>query len=226
VVQRWSNCSLASTCDKTSQTKTRCPLGGASVNDEFRAFCTLRTHTWLAYSLLRRNHFCLIEMRGFNDPTVDATFSERNCAVKRTLLPLNIGLLLLITPLVAFAGDTDVTPLSNKDVVQMVQSHLSEEAIINAIKSSSCTFDTFPPVLRDLKRRGVTDTILQAMIDAPYGPSERNASSKDDRGEPPIYHYADQLRQMGYLAPTTSGPATFPRESVRMRSLRNTRADQ
>jgi hypothetical protein len=140
--------------------------------------------------------------------------------VKRTLLPLGIGLLLLITPSLAaaFTGDGDVTPLNNKDVLDMVQSHQSEEAIINAIKSSPCTFDTFPPVLKDMKRRGVPDAVLQAMVDAPYGPSGRVESAKDDVGEQPIYHYIDQLKQMGYVAPTTSRPAQFPRQSVRARN--------
>jgi hypothetical protein len=145
--------------------------------------------------------------------------------VKRTLVPLGIGLLLLITPSLAaaFTGEADVTPLSNKDVIQMVQSHQSEEAIINTIKSSPCTFDTFPPVLMDMKRRGVPDAVLQAMIDAPYGPSGRVETAKDDVGEQPIYHYIDQLKQMGYVAPTTSRPAQFPRQSVRARNNTRTR---
>jgi len=104
----------------------------------------------------------------------------------------------------------------------MVQSHLSEEAIINTIKASPCTFDTFPPVLRDMKRRGVSDKVLQAMIDAPYGPSAKVASANDDSGNQVIYHYADQLRQMGYIAPTTSRRAQFPRQTVR--GAKNTRA--
>ena len=145
--------------------------------------------------------------------------------MKKTFLWLGIGLLLLLTPSLAAAsggGNADVTPLSNKDVLLMVQNHQAEEVIINMIKSSPCTFDTFPPVLKDLKRRGVPDAILQAMIDAPYGPSQQIAAAKDDdKGDGPIYHYTDQLRQMGYIAPTTSGPARFPRQNVR--NARSTR---
>lgn len=144
--------------------------------------------------------------------------------MKKTFLWLCVGLIFFAPCLAAASsGERDVTSLSNKDVLQMVQSHLSEEVIINTIRTSSCTFDTFPPVLKDLKRRGVSDAILQAMLEAPYGPSERNVA-KDDVNEQPIYHYADQLRQMGYLAPTTSGPTTFPRQSVRSRNTRTTRA--
>ncbi len=140
--------------------------------------------------------------------------------MKKTFLPVVIALLLLTPSLAsAFAGEPDITPLSNKDVLSMVQSHLSEEAIISTIKASPCTFDTFPPVLRDMKRRGVSDAVLQAMIEAPYGPSTKSANAKDDVGDI-IYHYADQLRQMGYIAPTTSRRSQFPRQNARTRNSR------
>ena len=124
--------------------------------------------------------------------------------MKTPILPLAMGLLLSVTPSLAAApsGETDITPLSNKDVLVMVQQRVAEEAIIKAIKSSPCTFDTFPPVLKDMKRRGVSDAVLQAMIQAPYGPVARQTASADELGEEPIYHYADQLRQLGYITPS------------------------
>lgn len=142
--------------------------------------------------------------------------------MKKLFLPLAVGLFLLTPSLAtAFSGEADITPLSNRDVLQMVQSHLSEEAIINTIKSSPCTFDTFPPVLRDMKRRGVPDAVLQAMIEAPYGPTRPGASAKDALGDEPIYHYTDQLKQFGYIAPTTSrGSSRFPRQNARARNTR------
>lgn len=125
--------------------------------------------------------------------------------MKTPILPLAMGLFLSLAPSLAAApaGETDITPLSNKDVLVMVQQHVAVEAIIKAIQSSPCTFDTFPPVLKDMKRRGVPDSVLQAMIQAPYGPaSSQTTATRDDLGEQPIYHYADQLRQMGYIAPS------------------------
>jgi hypothetical protein len=136
--------------------------------------------------------------------------------VNKRFLPFAMGLLLLLTPSLATAmsGETDVTPLSNKDVLTMVQQHLSEEAIITAIKSSPCTFDTFPPVLKDMKRRGVSDAVLEAMVEAPYGPASALMKNRSDElGEQPIYHYADQLRQMGYIAPSTSRNNQYPRQN-------------
>ena len=127
--------------------------------------------------------------------------------MKKAFLPLAIGLL-LVTPsfVAARSGDSDVTPLNNKDVLVMVQNKVPEEAIIRAIKSSPCTFDTFPPVLKDMKRRGVSDAVLQAMVQAPYGPSALSKSTDDLRAEDqPIYHYADQLKAMGYISPSAVG---------------------
>ena len=138
--------------------------------------------------------------------------------MKKAFLPLAIGLL-LVTPsfVAALPGESDVTPLNNKDVLVMVQNKVPEEAIIRAIKSSPCTFDTFPPVLKDMKRRGVPDAVLQAMLEAPYGPSALSKSTDDLRAEDqPIYHYADQLKAMGYISPSAVGRVSrYARQSSR-----------
>ena len=139
--------------------------------------------------------------------------------MKKAFLPLATLLLLILTPsfVAALPDATDVTPLSNKDVLTMVQNRVPEESILRAIKSSPCTFDTFPPVLKDMKRRGVSDAVLQAMIQAPYGPSAVSKSTDDLPAEDqPIYHYADQLKAMGYISPSAVRRATrFPRQSSR-----------
>ena len=119
-------------------------------------------------------------------------------------------------------SDDDFTPLNNKDVLAMVQHHIDAEAIINAIKASPCTFDTFPPVLREMKRRGVPDVVLKAMVEAPYGPSVKG-SSRDDLGEAPIYHYAEQLKQMGFLTPLATGRGFQPARQARARSSSRSR---
>ena len=128
--------------------------------------------------------------------------------MNKAFLPLAIGLFLILTPslVAAMPGDTDVTPLNNKDILAMVQNNVPEEKILTAIKSSPCTFDTFPPVLKDMKRRGVPEAVLQAMVAAPYGPSTLDKSTDDlAREDQPIYHYADQLRAMGYISPSAVG---------------------
>jgi hypothetical protein len=212
VVQAGENCSLASTCDKTSQCAAVLWRADERKNITGGHLCLMRA---LAYSLLRLDdHF-------LSNEALTAIWSEglrrvlrKESAVNKPFLPVAMGLLLLLTPSLANAmsGETDITPLSNKDVLVMVQQHVPEEAIIKAINSSPCTFDTFPPVLKDMKRRGVPDAVLQAMIQAPYGPASQNVS-RDDLGEQPIYHYADQLRQLGYVTPSTASRSSrgFPR---------------
>ena len=134
---------------------------------------------------------------------------------------------LLIAPLVSgvsafgqISSDTsEFTPLNNKDILLMVERRVEPEEIVKTIKSSACTFDTFPPILREMKRRGVPESILQAMVDAPYGPSVKS-SSRDDLGEQPIYHYAEQLKQMGFLTPLGSGRGLQPSRQSRARASR------
>lgn len=113
----------------------------------------------------------------------------------------------------------NVTPLSNKDIVVMVDRKVETEAIVQTIKSSPCTFDTFPPLLREMKRRGVPDEVLQAMVEAPYGPSLQSRAHLDENGDEPIYHYADQLKQMGYISPVNAGRRY--QSSRRTRAARN-----
>jgi hypothetical protein len=52
----------------------------------------------------------------------------------------------------------------------MVEEGKKSDQIIGKIFTSYCQFDIFPPVLRDLKRRGVPDTVILAMKSAPSGP--------------------------------------------------------
>jgi hypothetical protein len=147
--------------------------------------------------------------------------------VKRPLLLL--AALLLIAPLVSVAraveqplGDSsDFTPLNNKDILEMVQRKVETQAIVLAIQSSPCTFDTFPPVLLEMKRRGVPEVVLVAMVEAPYGPSLQSIS-KDDLAEEPIYHYAEQLKAMGILSPSSGRRSQAARQS-RARASRRQR---
>jgi hypothetical protein len=60
--------------------------------------------------------------------------------------------------------------LRNADVLLMVRNGVKSEMIIAKILTSSCNFDIFPPVLDDLKRRGVPENVLQVMSVVPNGP--------------------------------------------------------
>ena len=103
----------------------------------------------------------------------------------------------------AAANPLDVTSLSNKDILTMVEQKMGTEAIIKTIKSSPCTFDTFPSVMKELKRRGVPEEVLEAMIDAPYGPAANNSNTNEEFADEPIYHFTENIKQ--YLSPVNPG---------------------
>lgn len=148
--------------------------------------------------------------------------------MKIFFLFIGFALLLTLAP-AAFAqqGSTsdlawEVTPLSNKDILTMVEKHVSENEILTAINASPCVFDTFPPVLDDLKRRGVPEPILKAMLKAPYGPSAKALHEELD--EQAIYHYADQLRQRNILSPAPGVRGSDnTRRAARIRAPRTAR---
>ena len=124
-------------------------------------------------------------------------------------------------PAIALAHPMDVTPLNNKDILLMVEKKLTPEVILQTIKTSPCTFDTFPSVMKELKRRGVPEQVLEAMIDAPYGPAAQNLTTETaPEGEEPIYHYTESIKQ--YLTPVKTGRRYEPRTN-RTRASSNTR---
>src|SRR6185295_14318260 len=87
-----------------------------------------------------------------------------------------VSVFLLITACSIICGQdqksvgTQLRPLRNSDVIRMVEDGQKSDQIIGRIFTSHCQFDIFPPVLRDLKRRGVPDTVILAMRSAPSGP--------------------------------------------------------
>jgi hypothetical protein len=60
----------------------------------------------------------------------------------------------------------DSGSLTNKDVLSMVKAGLSPAVVIAKIKSSACDFDTSPTELTDLKKAGVPDSVILAMVQA------------------------------------------------------------
>lgn len=82
---------------------------------------------------------------------------------------------LLLASASAFAQTEAASPpsvpvLHNGDVLRMVKEGIKPGEIIAKIVTSSCAFDTFPPVMKDLEMRGVPDFVRMAMKMVPYGP--------------------------------------------------------
>ncbi|HEX2267945.1 MAG TPA: hypothetical protein VHH35_00325 [Pyrinomonadaceae bacterium] len=141
--------------------------------------------------------------------------------MKKLYLVLTAVLIAMGTSVAAVATPLDVTPLNNKDVIAMVEQKLGADAIVKAIKSSPCTFDTFPSVMKELKRRGVPDEVLEAMIDAPYGPAAANLSTEDLAMEEPIYHFTENIKQ--FISPFNAGRRITSTPRTRARAARSTR---
>ena len=96
---------------------------------------------------------------------------------KRLLL---VAVFLLANCCLAFAQAQSPQPsariLHNGDVLRMHKAGAKPGDIIARIVTSPCNFDTFPPVLRELRMKGLPDTVIMAMVMVPYGPP---ASSRD-----------------------------------------------
>ncbi len=56
------------------------------------------------------------------------------------------------------------TPLTNRDVSDMLKSGLTPEIVVAKIKGSTCNFDTSPAALQELKVAGVPDSVILVMV--------------------------------------------------------------
>jgi hypothetical protein len=91
-------------------------------------------------------------------------------------------LIVLFLPAVA----QDLKPLSNGDVIDMSKASLSTGIVIAKIRRSKCEFDTSPAGLVELKANGVSDEVVEAMIDwKPYkeaSPAEDKSPKNEETG--------------------------------------------
>jgi hypothetical protein len=111
-------------------------------------------------------------------PALDS-FTPAPISCLRALLFL--GLVFLIT-CSAIQGQGPA-PLSNDDIVKMVQLKFGDNVIVAKIKSSPCKFDTSVDALTKLKAAGVSDAVMQAMMEP--GASASSTSSANPPGPPP-----------------------------------------
>jgi hypothetical protein len=63
-------------------------------------------------------------------------------------------------------------PLTNKDVLDLRKTGLTEQVLVAKIKSSPTSFDTSPSQLKELKAAGVADAVILAMVEATAGDSK------------------------------------------------------
>jgi hypothetical protein len=68
------------------------------------------------------------------------------------------------TPAPTPTASSSTAPLTNKDVLELVKAQLPADIIIAKIQGSSCSFDTSPGALKDLKSAAVPDAVILAMV--------------------------------------------------------------
>src|SRR5215208_7754716 len=89
--------------------------------------------------------------------------------MSKSLLSLLLVLALSLSCVSFALAQESFTTLNNADIMTMVRAKLPTALIIEKINTSSCSFDTFPSVLAEMKYKGVPDDILMAMVQAPHG---------------------------------------------------------
>lgn len=101
---------------------------------------------------------------------------------------------LLLTVSLLCLGQTQA-PLKNRDVIDLSTAGLSVEIIVAKIKASPVEFDTSIPALQELKKAGVPDGILVAMVEAaaksraaPIPTAVPNTSDRSDSASPNKWH--------------------------------------
>ena len=87
---------------------------------------------------------------------------------------LLVALCLVFSGSVPASQDTQtplgtVKPLTNANVLDMLNDDLSQEIVIDKIAASACEFDTSPAALKVLKAANVPDAVILAMVQAPTG---------------------------------------------------------
>ena len=124
----------------------------------------------------------------------------------------------------AAAQDAGADPIiiENKHVLMMVAAKIDPEVILAKIRASPCNFDTFPPVLAELKSKGVPDSVLLAMVRAPHGPS---GAEVDAKGEVMLHPVSEVMKYSGNYTktrqaarPTAARPSPRGTLGVRKRS--------
>ena len=75
---------------------------------------------------------------------------------------------------------TAVVPLTNKDVLQMLQTGLAPDIVVAKINASKCNFDTSPATLAELKAGGTPESVIMAMVQAANRPDNPTVVVKEE----------------------------------------------
>ena len=126
-------------------------------------------------------------------------------------------------------GQDSSAPLKNSDVIQMMKSGLGRRTIVLLIRQSQCNFDTSPQAIMKLKKAGVSDDVLNAMVTAERSAAaEASAAATSDalmlkaanafgpQGGVPVDQVTEihAIKWVGNVAQTAGGGTTFEEERL------------
>ena len=111
--------------------------------------------------------------------------------------------------IIAFAQDKEEI-VTNSVVIDMVKAKLGEAIIINKIRSSKTNFDLSTDALIKLKKAGVSDNIINTMIEVQgqHTKPPTKSSSIPASGDVSIFQYG-KLIEMEYVAGFTKNLSSF-----------------
>lgn len=95
----------------------------------------------------------------------------------------------------------------------MIAAKVPAEVIINRIETSRCYFDTFPPVISELRYKGVSEEILIAMVAAPIGgPTRKENTQTESPRKSAATLPAKEKSELITSAPVANGVSTAQKE--------------
>lgn len=74
------------------------------------------------------------------------------------------------------AAPAPAATMTNKDVIELVKAQFGTDIIVAKIQASTCSFDTSPDALKELKSAGVPDAVILAMVKSSTGTPSKPAA--------------------------------------------------
>jgi hypothetical protein len=133
--------------------------------------------------------------------------------MKKTLFVPRILAVMLVASLAALLGPAPVAvaqeTLTNDSIISMVKGGLSEAVVLARVRSGPANFDTSTNALLALKKAGVSDKIIEAMVSAPKaGGATAAAPAPPPAAAPPAAVSSAARSSAGGAA------ANLPRDSI------------
>lgn len=98
---------------------------------------------------------------------------------------LSLALCLVLLCAVSGFGQTPA-PLTNQDIIELHKAGISAEVIVAKIKASPTKFDTSVSALQELKKAGIPDPVMLAVLNAVTGSSTSGTAAPDTPVSPAV----------------------------------------